>query len=276
MKVKKFAFRAPALSQRVGALRSLGKALPLSLVATATLHAAVQVPGFLKYEYFPGATRPTVEDGTAGAPSTAGNVQGSDKSGFAPALESGTNFADNYANRFSGFFIPPATGKYVFFIAADDDSDLFLSTDASPANKKLIAQEAGWSGVRNYTAVGGTSLPEDKRSDSFSLSEWPTGGAEISLTAGEKYYIEAVHHEGTGGDNLAVTYKLATEPDPADGSAPRLAGSVIAVEVDAAPPAPNVNVTVQPVGGTFYVNQPLSLLVVASSASTFPLQYNGP
>ncbi|MFO1497738.1 MAG: LamG-like jellyroll fold domain-containing protein [Verrucomicrobiota bacterium] len=34
--------------------------------------------------------------------------------------------------------------------------------------------------------------------------------------------MEAVHHDGTGGDNLAVTYKLTAEPDPAPGAATRI------------------------------------------------------
>ena len=37
--------------------------------------------------------------------------------------ESAANVMDNYASRVSGYFIPPTTGEYVFFLAADDDAD---------------------------------------------------------------------------------------------------------------------------------------------------------
>src|ERR1043165_7672301 len=144
---------------------ALVTALALSAVAAS---AATFVPGYLSYEYYPvdpavvTTPRADVENGLL-TPSTGGTTIGSDKGGIIPFFEAGTNFADNYVNRIFGYFIPPTTGDYVFFIASDDDSDLFLSTDADPANKKLIAQEAGWSGVRNYSLVGGTSTAADKR-----------------------------------------------------------------------------------------------------------------
>src|SRR5439155_150116 len=50
----------------------------------------------------------------------------------------------------------------------------------------------------------------------------------IHLTNGITYYIEAVHHEGGGGDNLAVTFKLKGDPDPAPGAAVAIAGFVLA------------------------------------------------
>src|SRR6185503_7824961 len=100
-------------------------------------------------------SRQAVEAGTAGDPSSSGNTLGSDRSGVVTIFESGVGFADNYANRFSGFFLPPTTGNYIFFIAGDDDSDLFLSTDDNPANKKLIAQEVSWSNNRQWNVPGG-------------------------------------------------------------------------------------------------------------------------
>jgi hypothetical protein len=54
----------------------------------------------------------------------------------------------------------------------------------------------------------------------------------IQLTAGQRYYIEAVHAEGGGGDNLGVTYKFDPTNtdnvnDPTDGDASLLTGNVI-------------------------------------------------
>ena len=47
-----------------------------------------------------------------------------------------------------GFLHPPATGDYQFVIAADDNAQLWLSTDESPINRQLIATEPQWKGVR--------------------------------------------------------------------------------------------------------------------------------
>ncbi|HEY6226422.1 MAG TPA: Ig-like domain-containing protein, partial [Verrucomicrobiae bacterium] len=92
-------------------------------------------------------------------------------------------------------------------------------------NKHLIAVEASWSNARNWTTPGGgASTAEDKRSDTFAGTEWPDGmgGVQntIHLEAGKYYYIEAIHTEGGGGDNVGVTWIKAGDPDPANGSPP--------------------------------------------------------
>jgi hypothetical protein len=209
-----------------------GRWLALGLVIASGMGvqaADVLVPGVLKREFFSGATRATIEDGTAGDPTSVGVLSQFD----APA-----GVADNYAQRVSGFFIPAQSGDYVFFVASDDDSDLFLSTDENPANKRLIAQETQWSNQRLWSNTGdGTTTagdPTTKRSD----NQFGT----LSLVANKKYYIEGVHHEGGGGDNFAATFKLTSEDDPADSSASRLTGSVIATML----PAGTITVTTQP------------------------------
>ena len=129
------------------------------------------------------------------------------------------------------YFYPPVAGDYVFFIASDDGGNLYLSTDSDPANRKLIAQEAGWSNPRSWDAIGGTSTVEAKNSSTFTGTEWPTkdpaaGGAKITLQANKPYYIEALMKEGGGGDNLAVAVQApdgsidATLPIPGKYLAP--------------------------------------------------------
>jgi len=197
-----------------------------STAATLTVQTPVLAAGFLKYEAFYSDSRAAVEAGNAGTPDVLSSVS---------SFESPTNIREDFTTRISGFFIPAATDDYVFFLSSDDDGDLFLSTDASPANKKLIAQESGWSGVRSWNTVGGGSTVENKRSDSFTGSQWvdsapDDGVTTIHLTAGTRYYIEAVSHEGGGGDNQAVTVVTAADAAngvPANGDAPTLTGSVI-------------------------------------------------
>ncbi|MGD0572698.1 MAG: cellulase family glycosylhydrolase [Sedimentisphaerales bacterium] len=105
------------------------------------------------------------------------------------SLEGPTNWADNYGTRIRGYLYPPADGNYTFWIAADDAGELWLSTDTDPNHKSKIAYTTSWTNAyqRNkYTSQQSSS---------------------ISLVAGQSYYIEALHKEGTGGDNIAVAWQ---------------------------------------------------------------------
>ncbi len=163
----------------------------------------------------------------------------------------------NYGNQLIAWFSPPSNGNYVFFVNSDDPSNLYLSTDDTPANKKLIAQEAGWSDARQWVAVGGDSILEDKRSDLFAATEW--SGNTIALQAGRKYYLEALHVEGGGGDSVAATFIKQGEADPANGDPPKLTSEVIGAYVEEAGGGEPAFTSVQLVGGN---------LVIAWSAGT--------
>jgi hypothetical protein len=65
-------------------------------------------------------------------------------------FEAPRDFGDNYGVRLSGFVVPPATGDYVFYLASDQQGELYLSSDETPANKALIAQEPVWNGYREW------------------------------------------------------------------------------------------------------------------------------
>ncbi len=115
-----------------------------------------------------------------------------------------------YGAQLAGYFYPPSTRDYVFYLCSDDQSLLYLSTDEDPANKKLIAAETAWSNPRQYGVSSGLSDLTAKRSDQYAGSEWPTPGGMtlpvvITLTAGQPYYIEALMKQGGGGDNLSVS-----------------------------------------------------------------------
>ncbi|HEV2394395.1 MAG TPA: chitobiase/beta-hexosaminidase C-terminal domain-containing protein [Verrucomicrobiae bacterium] len=195
--------------------------VPSTVVAATFLNSAslTIAPGFFEQDFYSGATRADLENPAFSSPPTFTN--------YVAALETPSGQGDNYAERVSGFFIPAQTTNYVFFVCSDDDSDLFLSTDSSAANKHLIAAETAWSNAREWLSSGGGSVVASKRSDQFTGTTWP-GGNTIHLTAGTMYYIEAVHHQGTGGDNLAATFKFAGAPDPVNGSPPQLTGQQIA------------------------------------------------
>jgi len=104
-------------------------------------------------------------------------------------LEGPTNWADNYGTRIRGFLYPPADGSYTFWIASDDNSQLWLSTDADPCHAVQIAYVNDWTNSREWTKYS-----------SQASSPKP-------LLAGQKYYIEVLQKEGTGGDNIAVAWE---------------------------------------------------------------------
>ena len=101
-------------------------------------------------------------------------------------FEAPTDWADNYGTRLRGYITAPVTGSYTFWIASDDNSELWLSTNDNPVNKVKIAFNADWTASREWN-----KLPSQK-------------SAPIPLIAGQRYYVEALQKEGGGGDNLAV------------------------------------------------------------------------
>src|SRR5262249_26444048 len=109
------------------------------------------------------------------------------------SFETPANWNDSYGQRVRGFITAPATGTFVFWISSDDESQLFLSTDATPANKRLIASVTGWTYPQEWS-----KLPSQQ-------------SAGINLTAGQQYYIEALQKEGFGSDNLAVGWAMPSQ-----------------------------------------------------------------
>lgn len=97
---------------------------------------------------------------------------------------------DDFGAWTRGYIEAPQTGAYTFWIASDDDSQLWLSTDHTPANKVKIAENLGAVGLRNYTAKTAQQ------------------SAAISLVQGQKYYFEVLHKESGGLDHLSVAWRL--------------------------------------------------------------------
>ncbi|MCZ7639749.1 MAG: PA14 domain-containing protein [Verrucomicrobia bacterium] len=182
------------------------------------------------------------------------------------------NTVDNYGAQMLGYFYPPATGDYIFYLASDDGGQLWLSTDADPANKKLIAQEAGWSNARSYTAIGGGSTVEAKDSSQFTGTQWPTkdpvyGGAKITLTANRAYYIEALMKEGGGGDNLSVAVQ---DPNFVIDSTKPIPGQYLSSFDKASGP---VVITTQPQSQTVNQGDPVTFTVAVDGTPPYNFQW---
>ncbi len=98
------------------------------------------------------------------------------------------NAHDSYGVRLRGYICPPQTGYYTFWMASDDNGELWLSTDRNPANKRRIAHVPGWTNPHIW----------DKYAEQQSR--------EIYLEAGQSYYVESLMKEGTGGDHLSIKW----------------------------------------------------------------------
>ena len=62
-----------------------------------------------------------------------------------PGFETEVNDGlDYYGQRLRAFVVPPTNGNYTFWIASDDTSILFLSTDENPADEIPIAAVTSW------------------------------------------------------------------------------------------------------------------------------------
>lgn len=103
-----------------------------------------------------------------------------------PSTNGPVNWYDNYGQRMRGYFTSPVSGDHTFWIASDDQSELLLSTDDDPSNAVRIASVDAWTNAYQFDLY-----PEQK-------------SAPVRLVAGIKYYIEVLHKEGYGGDNVSV------------------------------------------------------------------------
>jgi hypothetical protein len=129
-----------------------------------------------------------------------------------PSDDAGTN--NNYGCQLSAIYVAPVSGQYTFYMSSDDNGVTYLSSNDQPANKVQICFEPQWNGVRDYagTARRNAGAPENR-------------SAPIALTAGQKYYLEALMKEGAGGNNVSVAVQepgqgVPTTPIPASRFAP--------------------------------------------------------
>ncbi len=107
-------------------------------------------------------------------------------------FEGPIDWDDNYGSRLCGWLIPPESGWYTFWIASDDCSQLWLSTNADPRNIRLIAEVRGWVSPQYFDFA-----PDQK-------------SPVMKLQAGQKYFIQALMKEGSVNDNIAVAWQPPT------------------------------------------------------------------
>ncbi|WP_276500148.1 T9SS type A sorting domain-containing protein [Terrimonas pollutisoli] len=155
--------------------------------STQTFNVTVTsaVTGSILREYWTGINGSTISSLTSNA-NYPNNPTGS---GQITSLEGPTNWANNYGTRIRGYVHSTTSGSYIFWVAGNDNTELYLSTSDNPSNSSRIAFVNGSTNPRQW----------NKYASQQSVT--------INLTAGQKYYIEVLHKEGTGGDNVAVAWQ---------------------------------------------------------------------
>jgi hypothetical protein len=99
--------------------------------------------------------------------------------------------ANLYGARYRGYLCVPTSGNYTFWIAGDNDCELWLSNSDSPTGKQRIAFiQDGFAFVNQWSKYASQQ------------------SSPIALVAGQRYYVEALHKEAYGGDNLQVGWQL--------------------------------------------------------------------
>ena len=107
------------------------------------------------------------------------------------SFEAPPNVGDYYLSRMRGYLHPPVTGNYTFWIASDNSSELWLSSDEDPALVKKIAflPEGLWVNPREWSRYA------SQKSES------------VFLRSDRTYYIEAFQEQITQNDHLAVAWQ---------------------------------------------------------------------
>ncbi len=109
---------------------------------------------------------------------------------FGIGVFAGNSLLENYGARVSGYFSPSASGYFRFFLRSDDASQLYMninSTDSeNPADRTLLVH-APSANINIQSAVA-VSPP-------------------VQLNQGQRYYVEGLLKEGTGGDYLQVAFR---------------------------------------------------------------------
>ncbi len=113
-----------------------------------------------------------------------------------PMIEGPYSWASRYGTRARGYIIAPETNDYIFWVAGDDETQLFLSGDDTPNALTLVARVPTYTSWREWTR-----FPEQQ-------------SAPIRLSGGERYYFELLHKEGWGGDHFSVAWAMGGSQAP--------------------------------------------------------------
>jgi hypothetical protein len=197
---------------------------PVGANNSANFTAWTFSPGFLRFDYF--ANLSTTDNSLDTTLLVDPRYPDSPTATYyISAFDTRTKFPDNsiegYGGRVSGAYVPSTSGNWLFYLASDDSSRLFMNVNGyNPEGNAMINEEPGCCG--GWTAH--ISGPQ-------------------ALTAGSVYSIAAIVKEGTGGDYLKVAAGLEGTPAPPDNPSGQIPVSAYAIA------APNIGVYTDPTTG---------------------------
>lgn len=192
--------------------------------------ASVLTRGFLRREIYralPGSTLSELTNSTK-FPDQPDLVD------YVRQFEAPSSFTENYGVRLRGYVLPPLTGLYTLSLNSDDQGILYLSSSEDPTAKQPVAFEPHWNEPRRW--ISGSD--QSARGVPSSNVSHP-----VFLEAGRTYYVEALMKQGTGGDNLAVSWQIPGSPPARDYDAP-ISGAYLATYGD--PSAASLNILRSP------------------------------
>ncbi|MHC4200689.1 MAG: GLEYA domain-containing protein, partial [Planctomycetota bacterium] len=89
-----------------------------------------------------------------------------------------------------GYLIPPAGGKYTFYVAGDDQGAFMLSSDDKPENMELLCFNREYARPQQYFQRGASQTSR-----------------AMELEAGKKYYFDAIFRDFGGRATFSVAWK---------------------------------------------------------------------
>ncbi len=171
-----------------------------------------------------------------------------------PAIDDDTDYGTNTGERLRGYLVPPKTGNYYFWIAANNAAELWISNDSEYVNKVRRASVSASTGKKIWSAA--------------QKSQW------LALVAGQKYYFEVLHNTGADADDYVAVGWCQDDV----GTVPSVAG---APNANGLPPIiPNGGGPLQgyPLSGTVpsYVFQPYDYPAVTPAGGSLYAANLGP
>ncbi|KAF1512602.1 Fibrocystin, partial [Eudyptula albosignata] len=119
---------------------------------------------------------------------------------FVPNASSPVRFLSgvkkSFSSRLRGFFVAPQTNNYTFWIQADGQASLYLSLSQDPEHKVRIA-----------SLPAGNSEWSENWVKSWS-ERWQPKSQKFELTAGLRYYLEALHHGKAPSNGMRVGVQI--------------------------------------------------------------------
>ncbi|XP_014803867.1 PREDICTED: fibrocystin-like [Calidris pugnax] len=119
---------------------------------------------------------------------------------FVPNASSPVRFLSGakktFSSRLRGFFVAPQTNNYTFWIQADGQASLYLSLSQDPEHKVRIA-----------SLPAGNSEWSENWVKSWS-EQWQPKSQKFELTAGSRYYLEALHHGEAPSNGMRVGVQI--------------------------------------------------------------------